>query len=185
MEIRNIHVLNHNATGYLCTWTSIEKRDRIWAVNTRIFRRIHCNLETIVNSLPSPRDFSQLGFHVKILSPCLLFVCEFLRYLYFRDAKSTPRSIVSENLYHILVLSLRAESLHLRSLPPKIFLKKFSSRSMMALRKRITDGATCKGKAIATAGGKASLPTNNQPCAENTGSILPQEPFASVQSSQQ
>ena len=61
MEIQNIHVLNHNASKYLCAWTSIEKKVRIReVVNTRIFRKIHCNLETIVNSLPPPRSFSQL-----------------------------------------------------------------------------------------------------------------------------
>ena len=53
----------------------------------------------------------------------------------------------------------------------------------MAPCKRITDGVTFRDKAKATAGGMTSKPTNNQ-CVEGTDSISPQEPSASVQSSQ-
>jgi len=69
MEIRNIHAINYNATGYLCTWRSIE-RDRIReVVNTIIFHRIHCNIGTIMNSLPPPRGFSHFEFsHKNLLS---------------------------------------------------------------------------------------------------------------------
>jgi len=52
-------------------------------------------------------------------------------------------------------------------------------------RKRIANDATSKGKATATAGRKASLPTNNQPRVEDTDFISPQESSASVQLSQQ
>jgi len=56
---------------------------------------------------------------------------------------------------------------------------------MMAPQKQIASDATSKGKAITTTGGKASLPTNNQPHTEDTDSISPQELSADVQLSQQ
>ena len=46
---------------------------------------------------------------------------------------------------------------------------------MMSLQKQIANDATSKGKAIATTGGKASLPTSNQPHTKDIGSISPQE----------
>ena len=55
----------------------------------------------------------------------------------------------------------------------------------MAPRKRITNGATSKGKVTATTEGKAYLPTNNQSHTKDTDSISPQELSVDVQSSQQ
>jgi len=54
----------------------------------------------------------------------------------------------------------------------------------MVPRKRITDGATSKGKAKATIGGMTSKPTNNQPRIEDTDSISPHESSTSRQPSQ-
>lgn len=51
-----------------------EKGSHLEFVNTRIFRRIYCNLKTIVNSLPPYRGFFQFGFPHKIfLSPSVYF----------------------------------------------------------------------------------------------------------------
>ena len=107
MEIRNIRVLNHNATEYLCIWTSNEKKDRIReVVHTGIFYRIHCNFKTIMNSLSPPRDFSQLGFSCKNpLSSCVYYA-EIFNYhrkterSIRSDVRSIVLSIVLENLHH-------------------------------------------------------------------------------------
>jgi len=109
----------------------------------------------IVNSLPFACGFSQIGFPRKNrVFTC--FVCVNLCVILIpRDAKPTAQSIASENLHHILVLSLRSESLHSRSLPNN-FPQKSSSRSTMAPRKWIANDATSKGKAIATIWSKAS-----------------------------
>ena len=83
MEIRNIHVLNHNATEYLYTWTSIEKRHHIREVETQEY-----SVEFIVTLnhsefSPSFPWFSQFGFSCK--NPLFLSVYRAEIFNYHRE----------------------------------------------------------------------------------------------------
>jgi len=77
MEIQNISVINYNSTGYLCTWRSRGNQIRE-VVNTIIFRRIHYNRVSIVNSLPPP--FSQFRFSRKNLLSLHVYYVEIFNY---------------------------------------------------------------------------------------------------------
>ena len=78
MKIQNISAINYYATGYLCTWRSIERIREI--VNTIIFRRIHYNRVSIVNSLPPPCSYYQLWFSRKNLLSLHVYYVEIFNY---------------------------------------------------------------------------------------------------------
>ena len=70
MKIQNICPINYNTTGIYAPGCLSRKEGIQEVVNTVIFHRIHCNLDTIVNSLPPSHDFSQFRFSCKnFLSP--------------------------------------------------------------------------------------------------------------------